>query len=781
MIIYKFKKVSLLILGLLICLYASTQVNIEGYVKTADTKEYVPYATVKNVNSKKYCVCNENGYFKIVIDSFPEILQINFIGYKTEQVVVNKTDTILNIMLKPANLNLGEVNVYANKSNLEASSLETLKSIESYNLAGTSKDVFRSIQMLPGVSSNNALSAQYNVRGGTFEENLMLINGVEVAEPYHIKILPMVSIGIFNMDMVNRIDFSGGGFSAEYGNALSSVLNVSYRKANSDSIKGMVSLGLVDLGFVIEIPATKKLTWLFGARRSYLDPIINMIDPVEAISLRYYDIQSKLDYAFNSRNKISVLAIYSKDKDKVGPLTREVKKITTITDIQKYQYLQDANYSDILLALTSKHVLSGRLIVNSEFSFYQEDEINSISQRDSGNYIDFEKRFVEWNYYMDDIKDYKLINYEGKISGKIMINGNNNSKIGIYIKGSNIDYIRNLTNVWQSYNNMDRFPDTVDIEKKPTDSEYNSIQLFNAKSYKMGAYLTHAWQISPKLTINLGVRGDYFELNKELNVSPRTSLAYELLPNIKVSAAWGVFYQSPTMKQLKYSYASTENTKSQKATHYMLGIERKSNNITVKIEAYYKEYDSMLPIERTSLGEIIYPVKDNIANGYANGINAELIITKKYFDFWLNYNLGNAKERLNGTTQYYSRFTDQRHSVSSLFLFKMKHRNQFSTKVAYGSGYAYRKLFYDELNNSWTTNGETTSEYLPYYLSIDLRYQKEYRLKHSNNLKFYLDLNNMLNRKNKVGHLYGTDLDGPFEEYTNYIGILPTLGVILDF
>ena len=787
---YNYKRVLLLILSLFICSYSFSQINLEGWVKAADTKESVPYAILKNIRSKQVVASNEQGHFKIVVESLPAVLQVSSIGYTTEQIEVTKNDTFLNIILKPSSLSLSEVNVYASRGNMQASSLETLKSTESYNLAGTTKDIFRSIQMLPGVSSNNAMSAQFNVRGGTYDENLMLINGVEVAEPYHIKIFPMASIGIFNIDLVDRIDFSGGGFSAENGNALSSVLNVGYRKANNDSIKGTVSLGLIDLGFVTDIPLGRKMSLLFGARRSYLDPIVKLVAPDDKVSISYYDIQSKFDYEINSRNKVSLLAIYSADKDKVGPQTEinsnqfnEMfgQQPMVVTHKQANQFTLDAAYSDLLLALSGRHVLSGRVILHSEFSFYRENENDPMTNRDSANfYYSVNELFNYTNYYRDDIKSYKMMNYEGKLSGKIMFSQNNNSKIGIYFKRSDLDYTRTLINFWDSRNNTDRYPDTTHIFTKPTDIESNSIQSFKANSYKLGAYLTHIWQVSPKLTLNLGLRSDYFELNKELDISPRANLLYEILPQLKLSAAWGVFYQSPLMKQLKFSVATTDNTKSQKATHYLLGIEKKLNHTTFKIEAYYKQYDNLLPIKRTSQGEIIYEVKENIANGYSTGIDVEYVITKKHIDFWLNYSLATAKERLNGTHHYYSRYTDQRHAISSMVLCKLNHLNEISLKMIYGSGYAYQRMFYDATTREWTSNGEINSAHLPYYLSIDLRYQKEFRM-HSRPLRFYIDLMNVLNRKNVIGHRYGINNNGPYEENSSFLGLLPTFGLIYDF
>ncbi len=786
-----FKRILLITQSLfLFSFFSFSQTTQEGWVKTADTNEPVPYAIIKIQNSKVAFSCNESGYFKNKFTSFPVTLQISSVGYATSTIEVQETDTLINIFLQPVSLNLNEVNVYASRSNLQASSLTTLKSIESYNLAGTTKDIFRSVQMLPGVSSNNAMNARYNVRGGTYDENLILINGIEVAEPYHIKVFPFASIGIFNIDLVQRIDFSAGGFSAEYGDALSSVMSVDYRKANNDSITGRVSLGMIDLGIVSEIPMGKKASLLFGARRSYLDPVVKMIDSKDKVSVRYYDIQTKFDYEINSRHKLSAFAIYSQDADKIGPQMHDTKnywndyinqQMVDVSRSERNNFLLDSKYNDLLLALSSRHILSGKFILNSEISFYHERENSPQYSRDTVTFaysspLLFNRAFSQ----NDDIKDYDITNYEYKLSGKIMFNQNNNTKTGIYIRHADFDYKRTISSSTDLYNNTDHYPDTVSTIYVPANVEQNNYEVFKAHALKFGGYVTHVWDATSKLTFNLGARFDYFELNKRLDISPRTNISYLINPDLKLTAAWGIFYKTPLMKQLKYNFATSENTKSQKTTQYMVGIERKQNEITLKIEGYYKKYNDLIPVLRTSTGELIYDVKDNSTEGYATGIDFEFVVTKKKFDFWFNYSLGDSKERLKGTTNYYSRYTDQRHTVSSLLSLKLRNRIEFDIKATYGSGYAYQENFWDATAKQWVLGNEIKTAYLPYYFSLDLRFKKDFKV-FSRPLQFYVDVVNILNRKNCIGHRYETNDNKPDEEDMKFLGIIPTLGLIFDF
>lgn len=785
----KHQKTFFLILTL-VGLNCYSQTLVTGIVKASDNNDPIPFAIIKNEQTKKLQASNEEGIFKVVIGTQPEKLSISSVGYQTTHLEINDKDSSVVVFLEPSTLNLGEVNVYASKSGMQASSLESLKNIETYSLSGPTKDIFRSVQMLPGVSSNNAASAQFNVRGGTVDENLMLINGIEVAEPYHIKVFPIASVGIFNIDMVQRIDFSSGGFSAEYGDALSSVMNVDYRKANNDSICGRINLGMVDLGILTELPINKKASLLVAGRHSYLDPVIKMIDLEEKVSIRYYDVQAKFDYRFNNRHEISVLGIYSQDYDKVGPQNYLSTDQFTgkfgnnplyITQTEKGTYSLDSEYNDILFAIWSKHNIAGKLLLNSELSYYHEKENTPQIETDSvTNEFSASELFNRSYFYREDIKKYDLQSIEYKLSAKYMIAPNHSLKSGIYARVTDYDYQNQRTRFWDMYNNTEKYPDTSKYILYPQNIEYNTSALFKAEATKMGGYLSYQWQINSKFAINVGWRADYFSLNKQLTFNPRTNVSYSINNKWKINVALGLFSKTPLMKQLKYSYATKDNTKSQEAIHYIAGTNRKSGDVVFKIEAYYKQYNKLIPTHRSSFGEILYDILENNSSGYSTGIDFEYIVTKPKFNLWFIYSLCSAKEKMNGTDSYYSRYTDQTHTISSLFVFKMRNKKQFDIKITYGSGYAYRLRIYDKTQNQWVSPDPIQTKHLPYYLSIDLRFKKEFNIR-SHPLQVYFDIMNILNRKNAIGHEYRINNKGPFEQDYSFLGIIPTFGVIFDF
>lgn len=731
-----------------------------------------------------------DGRFGFKVDSLPVSLDISSMGYGTNQVIISETDTFKIIILETVPVSLNEVNVFAGRNSLQASSLESLRNSESYNLAGTTKDIFRSVQMLPGVSTNNAASARYNVRGGTYDENLMLINGIEVAEPYHIKVFPMASVGIFNIDMVQKIDFSAGGFSAEYGDALSSVLNVEYRSAGRDSVTGRVNLGMIDLGLVAGVPVGKRSSFLLGARHSYLDPIVGIVHPEEKVSIRYYDIQAKYDFDIDSRNKISLLAIYSEDKDKVGPesgiYSDTASGIFMGNPIGIYRqeedyFFLDARYDDMILALSGKHRLSENLLLNTRMSYYRENEFSPITEKESISFSFSEPGlFSHIERMQNESQDYTLENIEAKLDARIRFNQRNNTTAGIRVRHSAYNYLNFIQTSFYTFNNTDVYPDTTEQTDYPSDPEYNTSSIFKAEANKFSAYVSHFLQWNNSLTLNIGIRADYFDLNQRTDISPRISLQYLLNYGVRVYAAWGEFYKSPMMRQLKYNYSTTENTRSQKATHYLAGAEKKFKSSTIKVEAYFKKYDDLLPVRRTAMSRIIYPVKDNNAEGYAGGADFQYILTGRKIDVWFNYSLIETKERLKGTENYYSRYTDQTHAFSTLLLYKYHKNSDIGLKVSYGSGYTFERRFFDETLKQWLTYPETMTGRLPYFLSLDIRFNLRFSL-FSAPSQLYVDVINSLNRKNSIGHTYGINNNLPFEEDFEFYGIVPTFGIMFDF
>ncbi|MBI3788459.1 MAG: hypothetical protein HY276_09415 [Ignavibacteriales bacterium] len=284
---------------------------------------------------------------------------------------------------------------------------------------------------------------------------------------------------------------------------------------------------------------------------------------------------------------------------------------------------------------------------------------------------------------------------------------------------------------------------------------------------------------------------DYFDFNKDWNVSPRISASYRTAIGTTLRAAWGFYYQSPIYRQLAYSAASDTNTRAQKAIHYILSAEHtflfnpaSNSSLKIKIEGYYKRYDNLISSTRASDGRISYS-RRNDASGSANGIDLYVVLNTADFYGWISYGLLHAKEDLvNDTIGEYARYTDQRHTLAFVGDVVLGSRWSLNARFYYGSGYAFTPYNsrYNSAAKRWEwIRGDKNSAYLPAYNRVDIRLSKEFEIAGFAVLAF-LDVNNLFNAKNIQSYRYRFNNNGsPYVEEIELWPIVPTLGMTIRF
>lgn len=619
---------------LIICLFFSFQTfllaqnfTVSGIIRDGNSNEFLPFANISVNGTNTGVYSDESGKFELFLKPGSYELLISYIGYKREilPISINNKNIILNIKLQSTDCLLQSVTVYSaienDKDRIELSSL-ALKSEKIGEISAVFRDVFRSLQTLPGISTNNELSAKFNVRGGNYDENLVLVNGAQVYEPFHIKEATDVSIGIFNTDLMKKVDLMTGGFSAEFGDKMSSVLNIQYREGNREKYKFSGSFSLASLDLLTEGPISDKGAFIIGFRKSYFEYLMGYFDIDKRIHPGLYDIQGTISYHPTNRNNLLFQFIHSGDNYYYDPLLTTQKysntgyyknKKSSINQSNTDFEEQNAKYYSNLFDIQSINFLNNEMILKAEISYYyQIDEEYSIDT--TFNRTDI---ISDVNYFQDYYRERRYKNnlsiktIEGKTGFNYQVNSFYELKTGLsYI---DIFYDQSMVNydIRTYINNTTRYPDTTKTITKsnPNDEDYQQI---NTNSFKYNAFLENILQLSDYFIINIGMRLDYFDINKESYFSPRISLSYKLDNGGTVRAAWGYYYQSPLYGQLKYSFSADSNTKSQRATHYILGYEQlfplggTNNNITFKIESFYKRYDDLISSNRSTWWKIIY-------------------------------------------------------------------------------------------------------------------------------------------------------------------------------
>jgi hypothetical protein len=784
-------------------------VNIIGRVVDAQTNESLPFTNIYIKDSETGVSSDNEGLFTLTNINKDSKVVISHLGYKTE--ILNVSDFIegyyKRIYLAPKDVLLQEVAVYANNNssgnNFEVSSL-SLQSEKIEKTTSVMPDVLRSLQSLPGISTNNEFSAEFNVRGGNKDENLIMVNGSEVYEPYHMKEAPNASIGVFNVALINKVTFVPGGFSARYGDRLSSVANIEYREGNRERYKGNASVSLAFVDGYIEGPLSKKGAFIFGARKTYMEYMLKNIDfgydEVQRVQPSFYDIQGVLSYDLSNSDKLRLAFIHSADNFRYNPDKVESRrefnglfKGKNATFVQQYSSSEDniGNYYSTMIDVQSINIFSNKLFLKSNISYYDQ--------------IDDELRVYN-NYFSQDIKTDKLFFETKRTSDRAIVYTNvrtlelktaldyqvtpfYETKTGISVKNvifkHNIDRTKYLNNL----NNINDFGDTVHYTGEQGGQKVGNDSL-DANSYKLAGYLENLFQLGDNVIINAGARFDYFDLNKELTFSPRVNLSYSTNFGTVLRAAWGHYYQSPIYSQLAYSVASDTNTKAQKAIHYVIGIEQNFNlskiemsTLKVKLDLFYKDYENIISSYYSHFDRLFYTL-ENDAVGNSKGVDVYILLNIPGFYTWISYSYLEAKEdNLFDEISEYPRHTNQLHTFSWVADFNLGKGWGLNTRFNYGSGYPYtpKKAIYNkgELRYGWARD-DMTSEYLPAYKRFDFRISKDIKY-NSFTLKTFIDVSNAFNFENIRGYDYSFDKAGnPKVTKIALWPILPSFGIRVE-
>lgn len=298
--------------------------KIEGIIIDAETKAELIGANILIINSTTGAATDLDG--KFIIENVPVgnySIKISFLGYtpiiKTDIIVRSNRITLVNGELSTSSLESDEVVVeaeYFQKNDEQALSSINFSGEEIRRAPGSAGDVSRILMILPSVAKVNDQSNTLAVRGGSPIENTFYIDNIEIPNINHFPSQGASGgvIGMINVDFIEDVDFFTGGFSAIYGNKLSSIMNLSLREGNSEKVEGQLNLDFSGFGGIIEGPLfSDNATFMVSARRSYIDFLIKMIDVGSTVAPTYGDISGKIVYDIDKNNKLMIVGVFGDD------------------------------------------------------------------------------------------------------------------------------------------------------------------------------------------------------------------------------------------------------------------------------------------------------------------------------------------------------------------------------------------------------------------------------------------------------------------------------------
>jgi len=758
--------------------------SISGRIQDAGTMEALPGVNVVLDGTRLGAAADAEGYF--VIHDIPVgayRLHIRMVGYKVKilrQVLVAADQiTELQIQLEAISIEMGAVTVTRGKRQAAGERLNPsqreLEPREILTLAGGGEDIFRGITTMPGVVARSDASAQFYVRGGTPDQNLIIVDDVPVFNPYRLKALGG-PISMFNPDVVEYVELLPGGFSAQYGDKLSSVLIARNREGSRFENLGKASMSLIDMRLLAEGPlpgSGEEGSWLLSGRRTYYDLLLDrMADiPTGTVFPNFQDIQGKLVYDLSPEQKIRVN--YSDSREKMILTELEVEGEGEDLDLfEEEEFFSLSNHIDSRLASV------GWVNAFSDVSLS-----NLTLSRFNDNWT---MAFKAGDYHYTPVIDMQKMEIREDLTH--ILTPRQTLKMGLTVSDLITDIGISMTMDSSSYYEQDpedrREEDGAIIDR--------DIRLQNASSMT-GMYIEDEWVLLPPvLTVLAGFRGDYSTFTQEWVYSPRLSATYNLNIQTSLHMGWGKYYQAPNFvslferfeRSIEWNLFETIQLETEMAEHTLLGVEyRPTQHYVAKIEGYYKDLKHLV-VQRDSAYSYI---PDNSGEGYAYG--AELFLQKlelptSRLSGWLSYSYSLSKEK-GAKPYYYYREFDQRHTFSLVGRYNVYNNMYLDIQYSYGSGFPWTPPQYDSAGEVVRDSEgeirfeEKNSARYPAYERLDLRMSMRGALHGDFQVELYLELINALQHENIYEYYWSDDYETRFTSYM--LPLLPFFGARVSF
>ena len=775
------KKILILSLLVLVSVLAFSQSTIKGFVYDKQSGEPVIFTNVFLHKTSYGAVTDVNGYYSI--SGLPEgeySLMVTSLGYDSLKVKVNlNKDQIVSrkLFLAKGSVQLNEFEVFSErqeaKTEVKMSVVKiTAKQINKLPTVGGESDLAQYLQVLPGVIFTGDQGGQLYIRGGSPVQNKVLMDGMIVYNPFH-------SIGLFSVfetDIIRNADVYTGGFNAEYGGRISSIMDITTRDGNSKHFGGKTSISPFGGKLILEGPIVKPkkqgdsyISYIISGKSSFLDKssklLYSYIDTA-GLPFNFTDIYGKVSFSGDNGSKLNLFGFNYRDR----------VNYRNIADIEWENTGAGGNF--VLVPLYSTVLVEGNFAY-SKYDIIQSppsdvDGVSSINERSSS--INGFNLGLDFTYFILE----------------------NEIKYGVEVVG--------LSTEFKFLNSLNR-----EIEQSQNTNE-------------LSGYLKYKWSLG-KLIVEPSFRGQFYAAYNTFSPEPRLGIKYNLADRIRLKVAGGLYSQNlisansdRDVVNLFYGFLTgsddlqnnfTEQDgsirpvkhKLQKANHYIVGIEYDlTKKVSVNLEAYLKDFTQLTNLNRNKIFDDNEKFEDKpeiqrkdfiVETGKAKGIDLVVKYDYKRYYFWAVYSIG-IIDRWDGLQSYNPVF-DRRHNVNLVgsMTFGKNLNWELNGRWNFGSGFPFTQTqgfyelhtFSDGTGTDYTTdNGDLGIQYgalnagrLPSYHRLDLNVKYKQLLTNDLELEANLGVTNAYNRQNIFY------FDRITYDQVNQLPIMPSVGISLTF
>lgn len=785
-------------------LYSQESGTVKGRVYDKQNNEPIPFANIIIFGTTIGTTSDYDGnyLFTGLKPGYIEI-QVSAIGFKpyiSEAILVTNAKTsFVDLPIEQTSVELEGVVVKAStfrRSDDAPVSLRRIGIDEIEKNPGGNRDISKVIQSLPGVASSVSYRNDVIVRGGGPNENRFYLDGIEIPNLNHFATQGASGgpVGIINVDFVREVNFYSGAFPANYGNAMSSVLDFRQIDGNKDKLKVKTAVGASDLALTLDGPISKNTSFIFSARRSYLQFLFN------ALGLpflpTYNDFQFKTKTKFDSKNELTIIGLGAIDDFELNtglknPDESQRYILGYLPVNTQWNYTIGASYKHFKKNGFETYVISRNMLNNRQYKYQNNDEsqpkLLDYKSWEAENKFRYERQLKVWSNYD--------LNF-----------------------GGGMEYARYFNSTFRAK--------YVGETYQPDNYETN-MDMFK---WSLFGQINHTY--FQKLTLSLGLRADANNYSTNMSnlfkqISPRFSASYEITPEYYLNFNVGRFYQQPSYTTLGFSNAAgdlvnkSNGLKYIRSDHFVFGAEWLPNESSrLSVEGFLKLYNNYpvslidsVSIASKGAGYGTFgdePVK-SVGKGRAYG--AEFLYRNKNllgFNTLISYTLVRSEsakmdENLNPTSGFIPTSWDNEHliSITATRTFKRGWDVGFKWRFVGGAPYTPYDLQTSALIDVWNTRNQAVLDYgkfntlrLNGFHQLDVRVDKMY---YFNNwtLNLYVDVQNIYNFKGEEADNYVTEVDingnptvNP-DDPTRYLlkklkndgsgTILPTIGIIVEF
>ena len=680
------------IIPLILCLLAPAaaiaQVQIHGKVSDMENSP-MEFVTVRVAGTAIGTTTGLDGSYKLSAPANDTITVVfSCIGYDElrRQLINPEGDMALSVQMRSKDHTLHEIEVTDFRK--QTDQMQTIDH-SSYSLAADASggSVESMLSTLAGLNSNNEMSSQYSVRGGTYDENSVYINGIEVYRPQLITSGQQEGLSVINPNMVGAIGFSTGGFGVEYGDKMSSALDITYKEP--EAFEASLSASLMGASASLGT-SSRRFSQLHGVRYKRAASLLSSMETKGEYDPNFFDYQTNLTYKFSKKLKASFLGNIAINNYKFTPVNRTTN-FGTSTDAKQFKVFFDGGEKDRFetyfgaLNLTYEHsrstafsllasgYLTNELVAYDISGEYWLDQAGTTGGGDSDNAIGGELGVGRYHEHARNRLKISMLSIG--LQGHTSIRRHNLT----YGLGVHAQKIMERSREWEL---RDSAGYTLPSDGTNIRMIYNLTSRHDLSTTRMAAYLADSYRFNTSagyFAINAGLRLSYWDFNKEFLISPRANVAFvpERNNNLTFRFATGLYYQQPFYKEFRRPDEDAEgNTvitlndriKSQQSIHFILGgdytFRAFGRPFKLSAEAYYKKLNKLIPYEVDNL-KVTY-AGENQTHGYTTGLDLKLFGQfVPGTDSWVSFSVMKTGEVLNGITV--PRPTDQRYSLAVYF------------------------------------------------------------------------------------------------------------------